>query len=165
MTNLSSVAGDIGNDGLDSTKEWRLQWWAEIVGYTFHGPYFWTGKGFGVNLADADGFQSTADHSLRAPHNSHFTILARMGVPGLLLWLTIQAAFGVGLLSAIRAHRRAGDLKLASIGGWLFAYWVAMMIDTSFDPYLEGPQGGIWFWTVVGLGLVVIWLGPRRRAT
>jgi hypothetical protein len=45
-------------------------------------------------------------------------------------------------------------------GAWVLAYWVAMMVDTSFDPYLEGPQGGIWFWAVFGLGLVVM----RSRA-
>jgi hypothetical protein len=47
----------------------------------------------------------------------------------------------------------------------LFAYWVAMLVDTSFDPYLEGPQGGIWFWVIFGLGLVVMRLTPEGRAT
>jgi len=42
-------------------------------------------------------------------------------------------------------------------------YWTAMMVDTSFDPYLGGPQDGIWFWTLFGLGLVVIRLAPRLR--
>ena len=42
-------------------------------------------------------------------------------------------------------------------------YWVTMMVDTSFDPYLEGPQGGIWFWSILGLGLVVMRLGDRGR--
>jgi hypothetical protein len=87
-----------------------------------------------------------------------------MGVPGFVFWWVIQAAFAIGLLRSIRSHRRAGDLKFAAVGGWLLAYWVAMMVDTSFDPFLEGPQGGIWFWTVVGLGLVIARLGPKSRA-
>jgi hypothetical protein len=33
-----------------------------------------------------------------------------------------------------------------------------MVINTSFDPYLEGPQGSIWFWTVFGLGLAALQL-------
>jgi hypothetical protein len=37
-----------------------------------------------------------------------------------------------------------------------FAIWVAALINMSFDVYLEGPQGGIWFWSVVGLGLVLM---------
>jgi hypothetical protein len=90
-------------------------------------------------------------------------VLARMGVPGLLLWVLVQGAFGIGLLRATLAHRRAGAVQVAAVGGWLLAYWVAMMVDTSFDPYLEGPQGGIWFWVIFGLGLVIMSLVPRHR--
>jgi O-antigen ligase len=140
-----------------------LAWWGKIIDYTVFGTYLRTGKGFGVNLADADGFQSTLDHSLRSPHNSGMTVLARMGVPGLALWILVQTAFGIGLLRATSAHRRAGDAQLAVMGGLLFVYWLVMLVDTSFDPYLEGPQGGIWFWVIFGLGLVVMRLVPRHR--
>lgn len=163
IDNLVSIFGPSSDGGLEGSKQFRLAWWGEILDYTVFGKYFWTGKGFGVNLADADGFQSTADHSLRSPHNSHVTVLARMGVPGLFLWLLLQGAFAVGLLKATLAHRRAGDAQIAVVGGLLFALWVAMMIDTSFDPYLEGPQGGIWFWVIFGLGLVVMRIAPRPR--
>ncbi|MBI3745842.1 MAG: O-antigen ligase family protein [Chloroflexi bacterium] len=163
IDNILSVFGSSSDAGLEGSKQFRLEWWGTIVNYTVFGNYFWTGKGFGVNLADADGFQATADHSLRAPHSSHFTVLARMGVPGFVLWVLLQAAFGLGLLWALRALRRAGDARLAAAAGWLLAYWIAMMVDTSFDPYLEGPQGGIWFWVVFGMGLVVIRLASRRR--
>ena len=53
---------------------------------------------------------------------------------------------------------------LAATAAWLLAYWVAMMIATSFDPYLEGPQGGIWYWVVIGAGLVVMRL-TRQAST
>ena len=33
---------------------------AHIIDYTVFGDYFWTGKGFGISLADDDGFQGTA---------------------------------------------------------------------------------------------------------
>jgi hypothetical protein len=163
LDNISSVFTTSSNNGLEGTKAFRLAWWKKIIDYTIFGPYFWTGKGFGVNLADDDGFQATADHSLRAPHNSHLTALARMGVPGFALWLLIQGSFGVGLLRSVLAHRRAGDVKFAAVGGWVLVYWAAAMITTSFDPYIEGPQGGIWFWVLFGLGLVVIRLTPRLR--
>lgn len=125
------------------------------------GPYFWAGKGFGVNLADDDGFQPTLDHSLRAPHNSHMTVLARMGVPGFVLWLLLQGTFLAGVIRAVRAHRRARDGLLAGLGAWVLVVWTAMMVVTSFDPYLEGPQGGIWFWSIFGLGMVVTRMAPR----
>jgi hypothetical protein len=92
------------------------------------------------------------------------SVLARMGVPGFLLWILLQAAFALLLLRALLAHRRAGDIQLAAVGAWVLAFWAAIMVNTSFDPYLEGPQGGIWFWALFGLGLVVMRLAPRRQA-
>jgi O-antigen ligase len=144
------------NKSLSGTKEWRLEWWQEIVGYTVEGPYFWQGKGFGINLANADGFQVLEDESLRAPHNSHLTVLARMGVPGFSLWIVLQGAFALALLRALLRARRDRQMFWAQIDAWLLFYWLAMIINANFDPYLEGPQGGIWFWSIFGAGLAAL---------
>ncbi len=165
LENIMSLFSDVPDPGLEGTENFRLAWWGTIVNYTVFGDQFWTGKGFGINLADSDGFQSTGDGSLRAPHNSHLTVLARMGVPGFILWVALQVAFGVGLLRAALFNRRRGETVLAATAAWLLLYWVAMMIDTSVDPYIEGPQGGIWFWAVIGAGLVVMRLSSERSAT
>jgi O-antigen ligase/polysaccharide polymerase Wzy-like membrane protein/carbohydrate binding protein with CBM4/9 domain len=164
IENITSIFSSSSDNSLEGSKEFRLRWWRSIINYTIFGDYFWTGKGFGVNLADADGFQANADRSLRSPHNSHIATLAHMGVPGFVLWLLLQGAFGIGLLRSVLAHRRAGMARVATIGAWILVYWVAMMVNTSFDPYLEGPQGGIWFWSVFGLGMVVMRLAPTRPA-
>lgn len=164
VANVVSIFGSSSDPGLSGTRAFRLAWWSEIVDYTVFGPHFWTGKGFGVNLATDDGFQPTADQSLRAPHNSHMTVLARMGVPGFLLWVALQATWAVGLVRVLRRQRHAGDRLLGAAAGWIGIYWIAMMVNTSFDPYLEGPQGGIWFWTIFGLGLVVMRLDRERSA-
>jgi O-antigen ligase len=160
--NIASIFSPSSNQGLSGTVAFRLAWWSEIIEYTAFGPYFWDGKGFGINLANADGFQPTADESLRAPHNSHLTVLARMGVPGFALWWALQGTFAISLIGAIRTFRRRHQRMLSSAAAWLLVYWTAMMVDTSFDPYLEGPQGGIWFWSVFGVGLVLI--QSARRA-
>jgi hypothetical protein len=158
---ITSVFGNDDDEALEGTRSYRLEWWDKIVGYTFGGPYFWGGKGFGVNLATDDGFQFEAEESHRAPHNSHMTVLARMGVPGLALWIVMQAAFGVSLFLAMRRAQTAGLTRWASIDAWLLIYWLAICINTSFDPYLEGPQGGIWFWSIIGIGLYVLRLQAR----
>jgi hypothetical protein len=165
VDNILSVFGSTTDSGLEGSKQFRLAWWGKIVDYTVFGDNFWTGKGFGVNLADVDGFQATSDHSLRSPHNTHLTILAREGVPGLVVWVLLQVAFAFGLIRAFRTARRAGNWRLAALGALVLVYWIAMMIDTSFDPYLEGPQGGIWFWCLFGVGIVVMRLARERRAT
>jgi O-antigen ligase len=143
-----------GPIALEETKQWRLQWWKTIWDYTFNGQYFWVGKGYGINLADSDGFQVAWDHSLRSPHNAFMTILARSGVPGLILWLLFLLAFGWMLAKRSLAAKRSPDVWNARYALWLLAYWMAFLFNASFDVFLEGPMGGVWFWSLVGAGLV-----------
>ena len=87
--NVLSVVNEDASSNLRDSRDWPLEWWDTIVDYTANGPYFWTGKGFGVNLANDDGFQVLADESLRAPHNAHLAILADAGAVELRrCWLT-----------------------------------------------------------------------------
>ena len=156
VSNVLSVFGGGDRDPvLEGTKEWRLQWWNEIIGYTVDGPYFWSGKGFGINLADADGFQVNVDRSLRAPHNGHMELLARGGVPALALWVLLQVAYGVTMLRAARRARSTGQTLWVGIVGWIVVYWLASLVNASFDVYLQGPMGGIWYWSMLGLGIAV----------
>ena len=152
VENVLSISGASAGQDLSGSREWRLGWWRTIVSYTLHGEYFWTGKGFGVNLADVDGFQ-VGDGTLRSPHNGHLTILARMGVPGLAAWTMLLVLLVTRLLRSSRAARRAGDDTLARTCIWLLAYLGAFLVNAAFDVALEGPQAGIWFWCLCGLGL------------
>ncbi len=150
---LTSIVGDSQRSDLEGTKNWRLNWWRAIRDYTVNGPYFWTGKGYGINLANSDGFPAgTRDEPLRSPHNSHVTFLARSGVPGFVLWATLQITWG-GLM--LDSYLRARRLHLAFWSGffaWVLTYWIAFMVSAGFDVFLEGPMAGIPFWSVFGLG-------------
>jgi hypothetical protein len=170
-TNVTSIVG--GGDPTSQpqgTKEWRLDWWDKIVGYTIEGPYFWTGKGYGVNLADTDGFQVLADGSLRSPHSAHFEILARSGVPGLATWLLLNGTIlFVTLRAARRTWKRRADWWLAVVT-WLGIIWLATLVNMSFDVYLAGPMGGFVYWTSVGAILALDRIfgepgGPHAPAT
>lgn len=153
---FASAAGSSNEADLENTKEWRLAWWASIVSYTFGGEYFWNGKGYGVNLADDDGFQVSEDHSLRSPHNVHMTVLARSGVPGLCAWVLLQVLWGMSVLRTALRATRAGQRQWSAVLVFLLAYWLAILINGTFDVYLEGPMGGIWYWTIFGLGVAVV---------
>lgn len=164
IANVRSIGGgqnDVSN--LDGTRAWRLQWWTDIVDYTVHGPYFWTGKGFGVNLADDDGYQGT-DRGIpnRSPHNIQMTVLARAGVPGLVVWTLLHVTFALSMFLAYVRARRARLEWWARVNLWILAYWVAFMTNAAFDVYLEGPQGAIWFWCVIGFGIAA--LEAQRQA-
>lgn len=155
VANVLSIVGGRSDPLLEGTKEWRLTWWTEIIRYTIGGEYMWTGKGFGINLADADGFQVLADGSLRAPHNGHLELLARGGVPALALWVMVQLAFGLTMIRAAIRARSVGATAWVAVTGWIVVYWLAMLVNASFDVYLQGPMGGIWYWSVIGLGIAV----------
>ncbi|MEO5374494.1 MAG: O-antigen ligase family protein [Alphaproteobacteria bacterium] len=154
-----------GDDELGSTLRWRLRWWQDIIDYTVFGDNFWTGHGFGVNLADADRYQADPEGQLRSPHNAHLTILARTGVPGLVLWLAFLGVFGYGLIATARRARREGLPNWHRLHVWIFAYWMAALVNASFDVYLEGPQGGIWFWSITGFGIAALALAPAPQRT
>jgi hypothetical protein len=162
MENVSTIFADSD----DETREWRLNWWSDITNYTVHGPYFWTGKGFGPNLADTDGYQTSGpdEAPLRSPHNAHMTILARGGVPGLALWILALGAWLGAMLRQLVEARRLRDSWWASIFAILVVYWTAILVASSFAVVLEGPVMGIWFWTIHGIGMASLILHRHRVA-
>jgi hypothetical protein len=164
VTNVQSLAGaDTGAEGMDSTKEWRVDWWHTIAKYTFFGPYRWTGKGFGVNLADDDGnFQVLRDNSLRSPHSAHMNFLAREGVPGLALWIVLQLFWFFSMASGYYTARVRDDSRWEAVFLFLIACWMAFLINSSFDVFFEGPMGGVWFWTIFGVGAAAHYLHKRQ---
>lgn len=153
--NIDSILGNSsGAGGQEDNKVWRLIWWHKIVDYTLFGPYFWTGKGFGVNLATSDGPPGipSDEARLRSPHNGHMTVLARLGVPGAVLWIALNLTFAISLLRSYSYSNRTRSKFWSSLYLWILCYWLALVINMSFDVYVEGPQGGIWFWSIIGFG-------------
>jgi hypothetical protein len=171
LANLVSLSGDAGESNfggaaygnLDETRDWRSEWWRDIVGYTVGGQFFWGGKGFGINLADDDGYQVEYDVALRSPHSVHMTVLARAGVPGMVFWLFVNLGFALFMLKGSWEARRAGQDRWWRLSTWVLAVWLAIMINASFDVYLEGPSGGIWFWALIGFGIAIVDIARRER--
>jgi len=147
---VASVVSRVDQGDLEATKTWRTDWWAHIADYTFGGAHFWTGKGYGINLADDDGFQvvegDSGEPMLRHPHSVHLSFLARSGVPGLFLWIGVLIGMGHLFFSS---WRQAGPKRRHLL---LFhaVFLGAALLNASFDVYLEGPTGGIWFWFHAG---------------
>lgn len=161
-TNVLSMTTDQEFEGsnVEGTIEWRLDWWRTIIGYTINGEYFWMGKGFGVNLAEDDGYLKQKSVKLgaptRNPHNSHLMMLARSGVPGFFFWLILQLSWSSALLRACLESRRAGDYAWSGIFLFLLAYWTAFMTEATFNNSVETPYQGIWFWTLFGVGIAAL---------
>ena len=163
VTGFTSVVGGPSRGDQDATVQWRLNWWQTIVDYTINGEYFWDGKGYGINIALDDGFRTIRNTNedgaiTRHPHNITMNILARSGVPGLLLWLLFLAVFGGRLLLAALSRGERGDHAL-----WLLAYWMAFLFNAQVDVFLEGPMGGVWFWSLTGFIWVYLHATRPRR--
>ncbi len=153
VENAKSIVGQSGQQN-EGTKEWRLNWWSIIINDTVFGPFFWTGKGFGINLADADGFDGPRSPSpLRSPHNAHMTMLARAGVPGLVLWSIVLISWVGMQINAMLSARARGHERWAELFLFIFCYAMSILINATFDVTLEGPMQGIWFWCLFGFGV------------
>jgi hypothetical protein len=153
VENIASVAGQ-GGAQTEDTTQWRANWWRTIIDNTLHGPYFWTGRGFGVNLAVEDGLaRAYSERPLRSPHSAHMTILARAGVPGVVLWAAFLAAWFGTLLRAIVLARSRGHTEWAALMLFIVCYVSSCIINASFDVALEAPMQGIWFWCLIGFGI------------
>jgi hypothetical protein len=157
VENAKSIIGQSGHQ-TEGTKQWRLNWWDIIINDTIHGPNFWTGRGFGINLAYADGFAETGDPRnlrppTRSPHNAHMTVLARAGVPGVVLWLLVLGSWAGMMMSAMLAARARGHERWVELFLFVVCYTMAILINATFDVTLEGPMQGIWFWCLFGFGI------------
>lgn len=153
--NVASIIGK-SNEQEEGTETWRLDWWNIIIKDTIYGPDFWSGRGFGLNLAEADGFEDGSRPdlpSLRSPHNVNMTILARSGVPGVVLWLSFLGSWLYLLLRAMRTARQEKRQEWAALFLFTACYAMSFVINASFDVALEGPVQGIWFWSVIGFGI------------
>jgi O-Antigen ligase len=154
VENAKSIIGQSGQQG-EGTKRWRLNWWDIIINDTIYGPHFWTGRGFGINLADADGFADRHNPRppTRSPHNAHMTMLARAGVPGLVMWELVLLSWFATMARAIVTARARGHERWVELFVFSVCYLTAILINATFDVVLEGPMQGIWFWCLFGFGL------------
>jgi hypothetical protein len=159
LLNIAGSFADTENEALDGSREWRKRMWSAIIDYTVFGSYFWTGKGYGINLLDDAGLQVIEGDEaapVRSPHNGHLTFLARSGVPGLLLWVTLQLTWAVGILRVLFFARRTGRRRTAGLMTCLLTYWTALMVVAATAVVLESPHDGIWFWTIFGVGAAAV---------
>ncbi len=137
----------IGSNYLDTTN-WRADWWGDIWSDVREEQMLLHGRGWGDNLALRHGVTPAlaADDPrvLRLPHSIFFSLAGRAGL------LVAVGFLLVPVLTIVRSFRdhqtgSARPLVEAARGG------VAAAVTTGFsDIYLESPQGGIVFWSLIG---------------
>jgi len=151
--NVESIFVGTKNPTLENTADWRIMWWEMILSDTVLGDRFWFGRGYGPNLADLSGFDDATGN--RSPHNGHLTIMARSGVPGIILWFSLIITVYFRLFKNYLFLQKNNEVIYSNVNIWVMAYFTAFIINASFDVFLEGPQGGIWFWSVIGFAIAL----------
>ena len=106
------------------------------------------GIGFGPVLTD---FHGIGGSEIRQPHNTHVTVLLRLGLLGFAVWMSLHLRILTRLvrdLGTARPHTYHRDLTL-----WALVFYIFSMFVTSVQPTLEWPQMSIPFWTIIGYAM------------
>jgi hypothetical protein len=169
IENVQSVTEETSATGEANTTQWRLSFWTIVLDDMAEDRRWVAGYGFGENLALRFGFENPNQSvPLRNPHNSHLSVLARMGLVGSTLWITLFGTWYSGLIRARRNFTELGEGRRAALAMWLMLAMTALLVNAFFDPTIEGPQVGILLWTLFGLGAALgldarSMSGSRRR--
>ncbi|NNJ48521.1 MAG: O-antigen ligase family protein [Acidimicrobiia bacterium] len=157
ILSIDFTADSNGTNEDDGTIAWRLKLWELVMDDTFTQERFLSGFGFGPNLAGQYGFVAGAvdGPELRNPHNSHLSVVARMGLAGTALWIALWVFWYRHLWRARKRFKGVGEDQKAGFLDWCMVAILAALINGVFDPSLEGPQAAVWVWSIFGLGAFV----------
>jgi O-antigen ligase len=156
---VRSLSGAEGTPG--SGLEDRFEWYAEVFQRIRAHPV--VGEGFGTVLIEY--MDDRTGELVRQPHNSSVSVLARLGLIGLVPWIVFHLYVLKRFVYAFR-QRRYCDKQLAELIVWLFLVYVVFMIDASVEPTFEFPSAAIPFYFFVGLALGLIrWRIPQAKGT
>lgn len=103
------------------------------------------GEGYGQALID---FEAERGIQVRQPHNTHITIVMRLGLVGLLFWVVMHVRIVFLLVRGVRAAHPSTVARGFAI--WMLAFYVMAMIFTSVQPWLEFSMGAIPFYILIG---------------
>lgn len=131
------------------TAEWRLELLPQTIErWTSSASTIAVGEGFGQVLID---WVTPAGTPVRQPHNTHLTVLMRLGLVGLLFWLLMHARIIYVLVRSVRTSPPATIARGFAV--WMTIFYVVGMLHTTVQPWLEFSQGAIPFYTLIGFGI------------
>ena len=131
-------------------NEFRRTFWKTMVNQTTRtAPVF--GKGFGYDfLPEFERIygRGTWDR-LRSPHNYFISVYGRLGLVGFGVFASIALLLLRGAIKAATLVR-VGLLDTETLGYWCAA--CVLLVSATFGVVLEGPMGGVLFWSFLGFG-------------
>ncbi len=136
------------------TITWRIEIMRHLIARWLEHPVaVLVGMGFGMPLT---GWRLAGGVITRQPHNTHLSVLARLGIVGFAFWALLHWHIVRMFLSELRRARRLPMHR--DVYAWLFSFYVLGLFLTSVQPWLEFSHGAIPFYLLLGFAF-----GLRRR--
>ena len=146
------------NPQLQGTENFRFSLWSKIYDEQKSSAHLVDGFGFGPNLANIGGVSASKSQtqtlSLRSAHNSPLDVFARTGLIGFALWLFMFLGWFRRMWSAHRRYRLAGNEADRGLIDFCMIGTVAIIVNSIFDPTLEGAQVAAILFSLFGMGIV-----------
>jgi O-antigen ligase len=156
--NAQSVDGGTDqNPQLSGSVNFRFDLWSTILGKQISTSHLVIGFGMGPNLARTGGLNprpnQPATLQLRSAHNSLLDIFARLGIIG----ATLFAVFFIGWFRRMkRGHRHSSDDETRGMIAVCMCGTLAILINSFFDPTIEGAQVAVVMYLLVGIGVALV---------
>lgn len=125
----------------------RSEWYGEVWDRVRSSPSnLIVGEGFGQTLISFENEQGIA---VRQPHNSSLTVLARLGLVGLSIWLLFIVLVLARYVRFLQMqHVPAG---VSAVVLWLFLDFVLAVLESTVQPSFELSHSAIPFYFLQGL--------------
>lgn len=156
MDHLLAIVG-IGAEGQGNVADaaegvsLRLHWWTRLYEQLTDDPIALIGGlGYGIPLTD---FRDTLGVVTREPHNSVISVVARLGLIGLVSWIWIQVEFFRTGFRAYRTCLREGGNDTARFILLVIAFAILTLVGCVGEDNMEKPFFAIPFYTFWGFVL------------
>jgi O-antigen ligase len=146
------------NPQLQGTENFRFSLWSKIYDEQKSSSHLVDGFGFGPNLANIGGVSASKSQtqtlSLRSAHNSPLDVFARTGIVGGTLWLFMFLGWFRRMWRAHRRYRVDGNEADRGLIDFCMLGTIAIIINSIFDPTLEGAQVAAILFSLFGIGII-----------
>lgn len=132
------------------SNHWRIDILQQVLArWRSHVGTMLIGEGFGQPLTDV---RLGAGIDVRQPHNTHLSVLARLGIVGLMVWFWFIATLLACVVTAVRMARMSQPLAQRQLLA-LLVFLLLGLFYTTVQPWLEFTYGAIPFFVIAGFAL------------
>jgi hypothetical protein len=154
--NIIGVGSKGSQKHAQSTVDWRLTWWKTVTMDAMETRPFY-GLGMGADISSKfhaqyfnSSYLNTNVRIARYPHNIIFTIIGRMGLIGLIIFIPIAILIARELWIGMQILRKYGSQSNPRYA-FTWAFILAGFVNAFFQSTFEAPYTAVMFWTFLAL--------------